>query len=177
MNSQMGQTLILYVIYLLVPCMKDHHVFSFESDALGDIGRRRFLATTYLAFFEKYRYSMTKCPIKTIQIFNIFCCSTARSTPAEERHFYEIIPEGHACKLYFDIEFNKELNPDCNGVHLIDMLIEVCWLSWSLIVGLFLDSSCLCRLLAVSCCVCFICKDAQGRMSLTWIPGFSMALY
>ncbi|XP_062518745.1 DNA-directed primase/polymerase protein-like isoform X2 [Corticium candelabrum] len=79
----------------------DHHVFSFESPVLGDTGCRRFLATTYLAFYEKYR-----------------------RTQAEERHFYEVIPEGHACKLYFDIEFNKELNPNCVGGHLVDKLIE-----------------------------------------------------
>jgi hypothetical protein len=59
------------------------------------------LATTYLAFFEKYRKAR-----------------------AEEKHFYEVIPEGHACKLYFDIEFNRDLNPSCDGDHLIDILIE-----------------------------------------------------
>ena len=51
--------------------------------------------------------------------------SPARKTCAKEKHFYEIIPEGHACKLYFDIEFNRDLNPSCEGDHLVDILIEV----------------------------------------------------
>lgn len=30
-------------------------------------------------------------------------------------HFYEVIREGAASKLYFDVEFNPILNPDKDG--------------------------------------------------------------
>ncbi|XP_022655672.1 DNA-directed primase/polymerase protein-like isoform X1 [Varroa destructor] len=33
----------------------------------------------------------------------------------EQRRYYEMVREEAACKLYFDLEFNKLLNPDVNG--------------------------------------------------------------
>ena len=32
--------------------------------------------------------------------------------PADERHYYELIPQGHPCHLYFDLEFQRAWNPD-----------------------------------------------------------------
>ena len=40
------------------------------------------------------------------------------------RHFYEVISEGSACKLYFDIEFNKESNRDVFGPVLVDIFVN-----------------------------------------------------
>jgi len=40
----------------------------------------------------------------------------------EERHFYEIIKEGTPCKLYFDLEFQTELNPKADGDKMVQIL-------------------------------------------------------
>ena len=55
-------------------------------------GSRRFLLSTYEYFFEKYR---KMCP--------------------ETRCLYEIIRYPNPCKLYFDIEYNKQINKYLNG--------------------------------------------------------------
>ena len=33
--------------------------------------------------------------------------------------FYEVIPEGATCKLYFDLEFSKEFNPEHDGNEMV----------------------------------------------------------
>ncbi|XP_066996611.2 DNA-directed primase/polymerase protein [Anabrus simplex] len=43
----------------------------------------------------------------------------------ENRCSYEVIPEGCACKLYFDLEFSKELNPLHDGGKMTDVFIEL----------------------------------------------------
>uniref|UniRef100_H2XVZ6 DNA-directed primase/polymerase protein n=1 Tax=Ciona intestinalis TaxID=7719 RepID=H2XVZ6_CIOIN len=40
-----------------------------------------------------------------------------------ERHFYEVIQENAHCHLYFDIEFNKTMNPEKNGGNMISIWI------------------------------------------------------
>ncbi|KAL8597381.1 hypothetical protein ACOMHN_056144 [Nucella lapillus] len=47
-----------------------------------------------------------------------------------QRHHYEVIPEGHPCKLYFDLEFHKPANPAADGEVMVDTLIKYvcCWL-------------------------------------------------
>lgn len=42
-----------------------------------------------------------------------------------ERCTYEIIPETSVCKLYFDLEFDVEFNPDKCGSSLVKMFIDV----------------------------------------------------
>ena len=34
-----------------------------------------------------------------------------REVPLAKRHVYEVIPENSPCRLYFDLEFKKSLNP------------------------------------------------------------------
>ena len=35
-----------------------------------------------------------------------------------KRHYYEVIPQGAPCKLFFDLEFSIELNPSVDGDHM-----------------------------------------------------------
>ena len=58
------------------------------------------------------------------------------------KHFYEVITEGRkheitkliviyyylgaVCRLYFDIEFNLDMNPDILGITILETFIEVC---------------------------------------------------
>lgn len=49
---------------------------------------RRFVAASYAGFWQRYL-----------------------KIAAADRHFYEVIPEGSPCKLYFDLEFPRAANP------------------------------------------------------------------
>lgn len=65
-------------------------------------GQRRFLATTYEELWRRYK-----------------------SMDHKYRHHYEIIREGSPCHLYFDLEFNRTLNVEANGVAMVDLLLSV----------------------------------------------------
>lgn len=43
----------------------------------------------------------------------------------EERHVYEVIPEGNPCHLYFDLEFEYEKNPQVDGDVMTDAVIQI----------------------------------------------------
>jgi len=78
----------------------DLRPFSFEKEGLN--GTRKFLAVSYEHFWSVYE-QMTW-----------------------GRHFYEVIREERPCCLYFDIEFNRDINPtirEC-GSELIDVFLE-----------------------------------------------------
>jgi hypothetical protein len=47
-----------------------------------------------------------------------------RCTPPPKRHWYEVIREGHPCHLYFDIEFQQDINPGVDGHSLVSKLID-----------------------------------------------------
>lgn len=72
-------------------------IFSFEAPLTG---RRKFLVSDMNTFHHKYR-----CNIN--------------------RHVYEIIREGYPCRLYFDIEYSKETNPDVNGEFVVELWISL----------------------------------------------------
>ncbi|KAE9139767.1 hypothetical protein PF010_g460 [Phytophthora fragariae] len=74
-------------------------VFSFEN--AGD-GKRRFLVASFAEFWKNY----TK-------------------TRADQRHVYEIIREGTPCRLYFDLEFKRAINPHVDGDTLVDRLVSL----------------------------------------------------
>lgn len=58
-----------------------------------------------------------------IDIWNII-----KKTQPKERYFHEVISDGVPCKLYFDLEFRYEQNPDSNGVEMTKIFVElVCW--------------------------------------------------
>ena len=43
----------------------------------------------------------------------------------EEKHYYEVIPWDKPCKLYFDLEFLLQHNPDCDGSVMTEALINI----------------------------------------------------
>ncbi|XP_051025615.1 DNA-directed primase/polymerase protein [Acomys russatus] len=79
-------------------CKETVHVFALECKA-GN-GRRVYLVTSYaqLWFYYKSRKTLLHC--------------------------YEVIPENAVCKLYFDLEFNKQANPGADGKRMVALLIE-----------------------------------------------------
>ncbi|KAK3763490.1 hypothetical protein RRG08_012223 [Elysia crispata] len=91
---------------------EDLRVFAFESNTVGDLGshggQRRYLVTSLLQFWHYYSDLLPN-----------------------QRHHYEVIREGHTCKLFFDLEFLTEFNPGRNGNKMVDILIKyVClWLA------------------------------------------------
>ncbi|RLN10174.1 hypothetical protein BBJ28_00007246 [Nothophytophthora sp. Chile5] len=64
-------------------------VFSFES---ASDGKRRFLVASFPEFWRNYL-----------------------KTRADRRHVYEIIREGLPCRLYLDLEFQRDINPQVDG--------------------------------------------------------------
>ncbi|KAK1947141.1 DNA-directed primase/polymerase protein [Phytophthora citrophthora] len=74
-------------------------VFSFES--AGD-GKRRFLVASFAEFWKNYK-----------------------KTSSKQRHVYEIIREGVPCRLYFDLEFKRDINPNADGASLVSMLVSL----------------------------------------------------
>ncbi|XP_076631170.1 DNA-directed primase/polymerase protein isoform X1 [Colletes latitarsis] len=45
--------------------------------------------------------------------------------PAEERCSYEVIPENSPCRLYLDLEFSVELNPESDGPCMTNTTIDI----------------------------------------------------
>ncbi|KAE9592559.1 hypothetical protein Lalb_Chr19g0130571 [Lupinus albus] len=77
----------------------DVHVFSYQDHFNG---QRRFLASTYTEFWQRYKNMDSKF-----------------------RHHYEVIREGLPCHLYFDLEFNKKVNIGKNVDKMVDLLLSV----------------------------------------------------
>ncbi|KFM24669.1 Coiled-coil domain-containing protein 111-like protein [Auxenochlorella protothecoides] len=76
------------------------HVFCVERSGRGGAFYRSFAAASYPAVWQQYH-----------------------QTPALQRHWYEVIREGHPCHLYFDLEFPIELNPGVDGQALTQRLL------------------------------------------------------
>lgn len=72
------------------------------SNEIDSSGKRRYLTGSYEAFWRFYSRCLRRS--KTL-------------------HFYEVIREQRASKLYFDLEFKREQN-DCHGEGMIDHLID-----------------------------------------------------
>ena len=93
-------------------CRYSVGVFSFESAKFGTSGQRHFVVSSYHTFVHRYLDYMIE----------------GKSIP----HFYEVIVEGSACRLYFDIEFQKVVNPKVDGMEVLDIFIQfVCYCIWS----------------------------------------------
>ncbi|OWA55074.1 DNA-directed primase/polymerase protein [Hypsibius exemplaris] len=75
------------------------HVFAFETGDLSE-GRRRYLVTSYEHFWHTYK-----------------------QVDAEWKHHYEVILEGVPVKLYFDLEFEREMNACHNGEEMVQMFL------------------------------------------------------
>ncbi|XP_060971351.1 uncharacterized protein LOC115717545 isoform X1 [Cannabis sativa] len=65
-------------------------------------GQRRFLVSTYMEFWKRYKNMDSKF-----------------------RHHYEVIQEGLPCHLYFDLEFSRRENAEKDGDEMVDLLISV----------------------------------------------------
>ena len=76
---------------------QDLSVFSFE---VARNGERKFLVSSNDTVWEFY---------KDLKVKN----------------YYEVIGENEPCKLYFDLEFLTELNPDKDGHRISQKLIEI----------------------------------------------------
>jgi hypothetical protein len=42
----------------------------------------------------------------------------------KQRHNYEVIPEYQPCKLYFDLEYYREFNPEANGEQMVEKVVN-----------------------------------------------------
>ena len=73
----------------------------FSLERHGD-GRRAFVAASLEAFWAKYE-----------------------ALPAGHRHHYELIRADTPCRLYYDLEFSTETNPDFDGVRAVDALVRL----------------------------------------------------
>ena len=74
----------------------DLKVFSYEDNPAMP-GKRLFLVSPLAHFWKMYLEMQSK-------------------------HFYEIIKEDQPCRLYFDLEFNVELNVHANGDEMVKVL-------------------------------------------------------
>lgn len=73
--------------------------FAFEMDVSG---KRSFMVRKSLSLWIPW-------PIKTLQVCHpLHMWSIILNRKKNKRYFYEVIPEGEPCKLYFDLEFDKE---------------------------------------------------------------------
>ncbi|XP_026503684.1 DNA-directed primase/polymerase protein isoform X3 [Terrapene carolina triunguis] len=82
-------------------CKEDVHVFALEMKT--EDGQRYYLVTTYTEFWFYYN----------------------KEHKTSLMHCYEVIPEKAVCKLYFDLEFYKPVNPEADGKKMIAKLIEL----------------------------------------------------
>ena len=81
---------------------KHAKVFSVEMFANKGSGPRSFIVASLEEFWTYYR-----------------------QLPLSQRHFYEIIPDGSFCHLYFDLEFNKTLNQSSDCENMVSLWIDV----------------------------------------------------
>ncbi|XP_044170934.1 DNA-directed primase/polymerase protein-like [Acropora millepora] len=78
------------------------HVFAKEKNLEG---KRMYLVATLPQFW----YNYTRCSPR-------------------QKNYYEVIPEGAPCRLYFDLEFKTKFNPDKDGTKMVDIFIKyVCY--------------------------------------------------
>ncbi|XP_044873962.1 DNA-directed primase/polymerase protein isoform X2 [Mauremys mutica] len=82
-------------------CKEDVRVFALEMNT--EDGQRYYLVTTYTEFWFYYN----------------------KKQKTSLMHCYEVIPEKAVCKLYFDLEFYKPVNPEADGKKMIAKLIEL----------------------------------------------------
>ena len=74
-------------------------LYCFESKLEG---KRRFWVAQWESFIDSYY-----------------------SCPPLERHVYEIIRENYPCRLYFDLEFQRLLNPNTDGAYLCELWLNL----------------------------------------------------
>ncbi|KAI0990006.1 hypothetical protein GJ496_006231 [Pomphorhynchus laevis] len=91
---------------------RDHtKLFACETKSQYSNGKRIYIAADYELFYHYYR-----------------------QFPPSKRHYYEVILEGDPCKLYFDLEFDIEINEGLNGQELSNTFMEFVCLLLKLII-------------------------------------------
>ncbi|XP_011497411.1 PREDICTED: DNA-directed primase/polymerase protein-like [Ceratosolen solmsi marchali] len=68
----------------------------------NELGKRRFIVTHPEDMWEDFEH-----------------------VPMEKRVFYEVIPENLPCFLYYDIEFETDINKDKDGIKMTSTLIDI----------------------------------------------------
>lgn len=96
---------------------KDVHIFARE---LSTDGKRLYIVTSYEEFWERYK-----------------------KIPRNKRNFYEMIQDGEECRLYFDLEFYKDVNRDLDGVEVLEIFIETVCFYLQEIFGMPCDRGCI----------------------------------
>lgn len=99
-------------------CHQDVHVFAKEKDFHG---KRVYIVATLPQFWYKY----------------------TRECSPEDRNYYEVIPEGAASRLYFDLEFKTEINQEKDGPKMVDIFIKYVCHHLKDIYGLQCDRKCI----------------------------------
>ncbi|KAI6225026.1 DNA-directed primase/polymerase protein [Aphelenchoides besseyi] len=89
----------------------DSRLFSFEAPEFK-AGGRKFICTQLDTFYNFY------------------------NTPEAPRHFYEIIQADRSCRPYFDLEFDRKLNPKVDGVQLVRAFVSICQKVFKQMLGL-----------------------------------------
>ncbi len=74
------------------------HTWSYEIDGKG---KRRFVTASFSSFWRVYRRCIRY---------------------SDRLHFYEVIRNGSACRLYFDLEYSKSENRDVNAAEMVRVL-------------------------------------------------------
>ena len=93
-------------------CRYSVGVFSFESAKFGTAGQRHFVVSALHTFVHRYLDLLEE---------------------KAATHFYEVIAEGTVCRLYFDIEYQKQSNPLVDGIELLEIFIQfVCFCLYNL---------------------------------------------
>ena len=124
-----------YVDSLLCHCSeaRSSHlkVFSFESISSG---QRKFMVATYSDFFRQY---YPAADVMTAAKTSDVMTTTTTTKTSAHKHVYEIIRERHPCRAYFDLEYEKEFNPQADGDQLTALWINL--VAWKLSESFHLD--------------------------------------
>lgn len=92
-------------------------VFKKQAEALDFISKYKHNLMAFAFESDNSRLFLVAHP----EVFWHYDCQR----PPSCRCSYEIIPENAVCKLYFDLEFNIPLNPNCNGPRMVKNFIAV----------------------------------------------------
>lgn len=87
-------------------------MFSLEVTSKASSGSRRYVVLDYIKFWNEYKLLKT------------------------HRHFYELIRENAPARLYFDIEFETQFNPNVDGLAALRLIVTLLYESLAQELGL-----------------------------------------
>ncbi|KAJ3442478.1 DNA-directed primase / polymerase protein [Anaeramoeba flamelloides] len=100
-----------------LPTKEKNKAFIFSCEKTST-GKRIFYTLTYDQFWELFKFTKSK-----------------------QRHFNEVICEGSICNLYYDLEFLKQFNPNLDGDHLVEIVVNETINYFNKVYGINLDHS------------------------------------